>query len=331
MTELKEMRREDRESTRWRAALNIYLETILVEAQNPERQIVYWIEHSDDNVRDEFKCFSIHDGSDVTGYLQYSYFCEENIFFFEYLCLAGRVKGLNYNKKAMSCIEGHLSERYPPGFTVVFEVAHVKNGDGPWESDKKLVNYFCRLGFRKVEFSYRYPILQSHDGETSYPADLMVRLPDGRRDILTTDYRTIIRCLYFKHYLRWDRPFLSEEDFRSREKLISNLYWMQLGFISGHDKFGTSGDDKRSSQPRFAPRPPPIRRLLIDIFGERFVEFMFVVVLLLVVQRVVDNNYMFVPFVMLAFAGYCLLQNTSSSLKLFSQLIGKVKSFLPPL
>jgi hypothetical protein len=48
--ELKPIERTDRAVGRLNAALSIYRETILAEAQNPERQILYWIEHSKDTL-----------------------------------------------------------------------------------------------------------------------------------------------------------------------------------------------------------------------------------------------------------------------------------------
>ena len=192
-------------------ALNIYRETILPEAQNPERQILYWIEHSKEVLADEFKCFSLQRGDAVIGYLQYSYFREEKLFFFEYLCLRDRSRSGLVPSLAIKTIEDFLAQNYSTGFTIVFEVAQKRNRDQRWEPDKKLISYFRRLGFRSVDFPYRYPILQSYDGEMSYPADLMILLPEQRTVVTASEMRTILRCIYFKHYLRWDRPFLEPE------------------------------------------------------------------------------------------------------------------------
>src|SRR5258708_15270207 len=85
--ELKSIDRTDRGKGRLNAALRIYRDTILPEAQNPERQILYWIDHSKDNLVDQFRCFALVDRGEVIGYLQYSYFGEEHIFFFEELCV----------------------------------------------------------------------------------------------------------------------------------------------------------------------------------------------------------------------------------------------------
>src|SRR5260370_21261102 len=85
--ELRSIDRTDRALSRLNAALSIYRETILPEAQNPERQILYWIEHSKEDLADEFRCFAIQHADVVVGYLQYSFFREEHIFFFEYLCV----------------------------------------------------------------------------------------------------------------------------------------------------------------------------------------------------------------------------------------------------
>src|SRR5438094_914907 len=80
--------------------------------------------------------------------------------------------------------------------------------------------------------SYRYPVLQSYDGEMSYPADLMIRLPDQRSQITGPEMRTVLRSIYFKHYLRWDRPFLDATRFGERERLINQLYSSQVEKIS---------------------------------------------------------------------------------------------------
>src|ERR1700693_3553123 len=162
--ELKPIDRTDRGVSRLNAALSIYRETILPEAQNPERQILYWIEHSKESLADEFRCFAIVNGGTVVGYLQYSYFREEHIFFFEYLCIRDSKRSGLLPSTAVNAIEGFLAQNYRPDFTIVFEVAEKRDGKGDWRPDKKLVAYFKRLGFREVDFDYRYPILQSYDG-----------------------------------------------------------------------------------------------------------------------------------------------------------------------
>ena len=60
----------------------------------------------------------------------------------------------------MTNIADFLAQNYRPDFTIVFEIAQKRNGAGQWEADNKLMAYFKRLGFRRVDFDYRYPILQ---------------------------------------------------------------------------------------------------------------------------------------------------------------------------
>src|SRR6266404_6581351 len=163
--ELKVIDRSDRGRARLDAALSIYRETILPEAQNPERQILFWIDHSKDNLADEFRCFAIQRERYVVGYLQYSYFREEHIFFFEYLCIRDSKRAGLLPSEAINGIEDFLAQNYRPGFTIVFEVAQKRTTTSSWEQDKKLVAYFKRLGFRIIGFDYHYPILQSYDGE----------------------------------------------------------------------------------------------------------------------------------------------------------------------
>jgi hypothetical protein len=327
--QLRPIDRTDRNRGRLNAALGIYRETILPEAQNPERQILYWIEHSNDELADEFRCFALQRGSAVVGYLQYTYFREEHIFFFEYLCVRdSKRKGL-VPSEALKCIEDYLAQNYRPGFTIVFEIARKRNAQLQWEVDGKLIIYFKRLTFRTVNFDYRYPILQSYDGELSYPADLMVRLPDGRTAITSSELRTILRCVYFRHYLRWDRPFLQPDRFAEREHLINKLYSSQIVGTEGSGTFGTSGDDSRSRLPLFRSRQVPVSALLEKIFGPKLPRLVIVIALLLVAERVLGSIWLLVPFVPVVAAIYCLVDNSESSRKLLVLIMQRFR-VVPP-
>lgn len=327
--ELKPIDRTNRNRSRLNTALDIYRETILPEAQNPERQILYWIEHSRDALMDEFRCFAIQRKDAVVGYLQYSYFREEHIFFFEYLCIRdGKRRGL-LPSEAVRSIEDFLAQNYRPDFIIVFEVARKRNASGVWEPDQKLVSYFKRLGFRKVEFDYYYPILQSYEGEVSYPADLMIRLPECRTIISAFEMRTILRCIYFKHYLRWDRPFLDPERFREREQLINELYAKEVAQIGGSGTFGTTGDDKRSGMTRFSGCQPRISALLDRVFGPKLPRILVVILVLLGVQKLLGSMLLLLPFILAVAAIYCLSEDTEASRKLFVVIMSRLRLVRP--
>jgi len=323
--ELKAIDRTDRSRARLDAALGIYRDTILPEAQNPERQILYWIDHSREIGADEFKCFAIQEGTTVIGYLQYSFFGEEKLFFFEYLCVRdGKRKGLSPSK-ALKSIETFLGENYDPGFSIVFEVAQTQSQSGVWQNDSKLISYFTRLGFRTVDYGYRYPILQSYEGAVSYPADLMVRLPENRKQVSGTEMRTVLRCVYFKHYLRWDRPFLSATNFAVRERMINELYSQQVSKIGETDSFGTSGDDRRGGLTRLDHYQGRVTALSERVFGPKLPRLVVVMGLLLGVQWVLHSEWLLIPFVLCVAALYCIAEDTDASRKLFVVILSKMR------
>jgi|GEM_PF-4718812 len=319
----------DRGRSRLNAALDIYRETILPEAQNPERQILYWIDHSKDVAADQFRCFSIQSGGRVVGYLQYSYFSEERLFFLEYLCLLPSAGAGLAPSAAIDAIKAYIAEHYPPNFSVVFEVARTRVGTRDWTPDRKLISYFKRLGFRVVDFEYRYPVLQTYDGATSYPADLMINLPDARTKVTSSELRTILRCLYFKHYLRWDRPFLEPERFQERERLIDQLYNQQVAQLHDHDHFGTSGDDKRSGLRNPLRIMPKLAPLLSQVFGPKLPRLAIVVALMFILERALGNVWLLIPFVLVTAAIYCLAEDTDASRKLFSAIIVRMSAVRP--
>jgi hypothetical protein len=323
--ELRPIERTDRAQAMLYAALGIYRETILPEAQNPERQILYWIDHSQDELKDEFRCFALRVGRNVVGYLQFSYFREEHVFFFEYLCIKdARRRGL-MPSEAIRAIEDYLAQNYSPGFTILFEVAHVRSGTTDWMPDAKLIAYFRRLGFRTINFKYQYPILQSYDGAIGYPADLMVRLPAGRTIVTSSEMRTLLRCVYFKHYLRWDRPFLDPERFGERERLINELYSREVLQISAAEGFETNGDPKRALRARFVNNQPRVRYLLTRIFGPRLVQVVVLVCLVLFAQHYLGNIWLLIPFILCVGAVHCLAENNEASRKLFVTIMSRLR------
>lgn len=325
--QLKAIERTDRATGRLNAALGIYRETILPEAQNPEKQILYWIAHSNDKLSDEFRCFAIQDNNKVIGYLQYSFFNEENIIFFEYLCLKGVTQAGLVPSHAIKEIENYLVSNYRAGFSIVFEVARKRANKDEWKSDVRLVRYFERLGFRTIEFDYRYPALQTYDGPMSYPADLMIRLPDNRKVVSATELRTVLRCLYFRHYLRWDRPFLEKDRFSERERLINELYNAQTSRIGPGGRFGTKGDDNRSGLVRLEQMGPQIGKISAKLFGPKFFRVAVALAAVTVLEHLQSSDWLLIPDCLLGLMLFSASEDTPEARKLLIALAGKITAF----
>jgi hypothetical protein len=154
---------------------------------------------------------------------------------------------------------------------------------------------------------------------------LMVRLPGGRTIVTPSEMRTILRCIYFKHYLRWDRPFLQPERFGERERLINELYSREVLQVGGSDGFGTSGDERRAKLDRFANRQPEIGTLLERIFGPRLPQVIVVAVLVLLAQHYLGNIWFLAPFVLAVGAIHCLAENNEASRKLFVVIMSRLR------
>lgn len=325
---LRAIERTTRGSARVAAALRIYRETILPEAQNPEKQILYWIDHAKEQEADEFRCFSLECNAGVTGYLQFSYFREEKVLFLEYLCVRDADRSGLRPTEAIDTIKEYIAATYPRGLTVAFEIAKVKGEAEAWISDHRLKNYFLALGFRTVAFDYRYPVLQSYDGAISYPADLMVRLPDCRTTITACELRTILRCIYFKHYLRWDRPFLGEQNFRERERLINDLYAKQVQRIGRTELFTTDGIQRRIGRLTIEPRLR-ISSLLRGVFGPKLPRLIGSMLVVLILYLIVGSTWVLMPFMFLVLIIYGITEDTKASRRLIRALVSKQKASAP--
>jgi hypothetical protein len=324
--ELTPLERSSRNRPRLDAALAIYRKTVEAEARNPEKQILHWIDHSKESLSDEFRCFAIEEGGSVVGYLQFSFFNEERIIFLEYLCVQGdRKRGL-VPSRARDAIRYHIETNYPRDVTIAFDVAHKQLPSGERIPDEKRLGYFRRLGFRRVDVNYHYPVLQSYDVRTSYSADLMVLLPNGSTTLTPSRMRTILRCIYFKHYLRWDRPFLNDEEFAERERLINELYSSQIAQIASKDIFQTYGDDRRVTPGGWISHyQPSVTVLLKRIFLPRRSELIWWIAVLLALQWLLGSVWALLPFVVVLVVIDCLAKDTKDSLRLLQVILAKFR------
>ena len=227
--------------------------------------------------------------------------------------------------EATKSIAAYIAENYPPNLTLIIEIIHKRDSHGRWAPDEKLAGYFTRLGFRELNFDYRYPNLQSYEGEPSFPAKLMVLLPGGRTEISSSEMRTALRCIYYKHYLRWDRPFLDAEKFADRERLIDALYYKEVAQVGRSNTFGTSGDDRRINQNPFAKYQPGLHILLDRIFGPKLPRIIVVVALLIVAAKLLPSTWLLIPFVFAVATIYCLAEDTVSSRKLLVILLSRIR------
>jgi hypothetical protein len=316
--------RTNRDKKRFKRALGIYRQTI-AGAQTPERQILYWIDHGKQYFH-HFRCFALERDGDVLGYLEYRYFLKEHIFFFKHLSICKKLSGLVVSE-LIDGIQDYLARHYPPRFTVTFEVAH-RPIAGQWCSDTELIRYLTELGFRSLDFPYRYPVWQSYRGAMIYPADLMVIMPDQGATASASEIRTVLRCIYRKHYLHWHRPFLQPQQFSLWKDMVNELYSEQVTTISDDDTFGTSGDAKRAKRRRFINQLPPVWEVVSKFFAPKMLRLIAIIAVLLFANWCLNrmgSGLLFIPFILSAALLYCLAENTKETRKLFVVIISRLK------
>ena len=314
---------------RLRAALDIYHDGVIEEARSPTDQLEYWIQHSPDVLQDEFRCYSIHRDAAVIGFLQYTYFRAEKILFFDFLCIKDiKRTGLLYSKDVFERIKECFTSLYGEESKVVFEIAHMRASKGSWRRDTKVINYFKKANFREVSYSYQYPSLQIDSEPRSYPAVLMVGLPNANQHLTASDLRTMLRALYFKHYLRWGRPFLSVAQYDAREKYINELYIVQSAAISGQTELQTIGYREPVSINVHLKRIwSYLLTVVLSIFGEDYLRgylrLSLIAVSLLGIRTYLQNDYLFWPFVLASIFVYAVIQNPPPRIRDLVALISR--------
>jgi hypothetical protein len=140
----------------------------------------------------------------------------------------------------------------------------------------------------------------------------------------SAELRTALRCLYFKHYLRWDRPFLDEQQFAHRQKLIDDLYASQLSQMGNRDTFSTEGDDRRLGSFSFQKFQPKIGLLFSRIFGPKMPRLLVVIGVLLAIEHYLQSVWLLIPFIFVVTIAYCLAEDTESATKILTLVVKRI-------
>lgn len=204
----------DLESARAQEAFAIYRRTIGAGMQTPLEQIGHWLTAAEPG---HLNCLSVHAHDRVVGYVQYSYSPAAEVLLFEYLCLDTANLPQPLGRQTMTVVRDHLLAHYPLRTTVALEVAD----DGAAAAAR--MAFFSRHGFRRCPYPYLCPSHQT-DADDGTVAELMAWMPESNAAMPPDRYLELVRHIYSDRYLRWERPFLDDDQFARRQRHVDALY-----------------------------------------------------------------------------------------------------------
>jgi hypothetical protein len=186
------------------SALLIYIRYTPPSIRSDSREITYWIDHFTNSFGDLLYVFGFYRNKQLVAYAQATYFPEEYLYFIDYVTIDERYRGgENVFFELVAHMRQYLENAHPEYRYGVTEVMNEPGQDRPSPAKRSLIRLLKIIGFRVIHAPYFQPRLMLSDSESELSGSLLIYTPSAIDRIHSETYLSILRTLYYVHYLRW--------------------------------------------------------------------------------------------------------------------------------
>jgi hypothetical protein len=239
----------------WDEIIDIYSQNVKPNIRTSTNEIEHWIENYEKINKDTFRVIGLFANDEPIGYCQYAYFEEEQLVFIDYIVIPnGSLPIIIAFKDLLRkyFYSEHRNIKY-----LIGEVAcHLNYAEGiiPFES-KKMLRLFELLGFAEIKAHYFSPMLGHGNIESKMWAILIISITGTEYDLhkpqlSKSKYLEIIKVIYYKHYGRWYKAFLSDIEMMQYNIHLDDLF-AQIEGDTKEELIAVNGE---------TPWPPPPNR-----------------------------------------------------------------------
>jgi GNAT superfamily N-acetyltransferase len=185
------------------SALLIYARYTPPSIRSDSREITYWLDHYATTFGDSLYVFGFYRNRQLVAYAQATYFPKEYLYFIDYVTIDERHRGHNVFFELVEHMKQYLENAHPEYRYGVTEVMNEPGQDRPSPEKKRLIRLLKISGFRVIHAPYFQPRLMLRDSESELSGSLLIYCPAPMDRIHGETYLSILRTVYYEHYLRW--------------------------------------------------------------------------------------------------------------------------------
>jgi hypothetical protein len=186
------------------SALLIYVRYTPPSIRSDSREIAYWLDHFANSFGDYLYIFGFYRNKQLVAYAHATYFPKEYLYFIDYVTIDERYRGgENVFFELVAHMRQYLENAHPDYRYGVTEVMNEPGQDHPSPAKKILIRLLKIIGFRVIHAPYFQPRLMLNDSESELLGSLLIYSPSALDRIRSETYLSILRTLYYEHYLRW--------------------------------------------------------------------------------------------------------------------------------
>lgn len=155
-------------------------------------ELIHWLDNYNTTFIDQMYCYVIKQDETVIGYVQFTHFVD-NFIFFDYLIVEKKHRTIKNMKETYSLISSEMDKTGCK--PIVLECGDEMN------QQKQIIRLYESFGFKKFNIDYKEPKLDI--GLTEQKIYWQQQSSVLMTNDLTLNWEDVVEIVYFNHYLRW--------------------------------------------------------------------------------------------------------------------------------
>lgn len=207
-------------------ALKIYTDSIGNSSQTSTNEIAYCLDNYNAQFLDsKFVVAGFYQNRQLAGYCQFIYMIREKLMIIDYLVIDEKFRGLN---TFYSFIEKIKEFVLANDMQVTFLMGEINIQNNSEENmpikARTLIRLLKANNFGVIESDYYQPMLGAANFESAQRSILMLYPFDQYHSVKKETYLSLVESIYYKHYERWFRLFLTESEMIKYSQHLHELY-----------------------------------------------------------------------------------------------------------
>jgi hypothetical protein len=185
-----------------------------------ENEIVYWLKH-DDEQRKIYN-LGLFLNEEIVGYLHLAYFISKKIMFLDYIVIEKDYKKTDLFFIIFDMLDKYNKYNHIHVDFIATEVLRYIDVEGKTEEESHLIKRFQACGFERLNYLY-YQLPLGVEETKNIEAIILIKGYD--KDCLKFEtYMNFVKLVFYEHYIKWYKPFLTEEEFASYIRNAEKIY-----------------------------------------------------------------------------------------------------------
>jgi len=237
--------------------LKLYANNININSLTNTNEIAYCLDNYNRiHPSSNFIVAGFYQDKQLIGYCQFIYISEEELVIIDYLVIDKAFRGLSIFYTFIDKIKEFIQLKMYKTKYIVGEI-NIPNGteDALNSEATLLINLLKRSNFGVVKTSYFQPMLGIDNFESAQKSILMLYPASDYQTIKKDTFIKILRTIYFKHYERWYKLFLNENELIKYSQHLHSLFTEVSAVVSESKPILIDGERDLYGEVKFGTFP----------------------------------------------------------------------------